>query len=110
MTSTAKADVIRCRALLEPAVKKGGAERAILYVGLGNCLDGLGESAKAIETYRAGLAVAPRNSQLSYNPAISLGRKNQLDQERVLLPRDLINGSTHARDQFARGTRLTDPS
>src|SRR5260370_17665802 len=90
MTSTAKADVIRCRALLEPAVKKGGSERAILYVGLGNCLDGLGESARAIETYRAGLAGAPGTSQPSSNLALSLGGNDPLDRARALLQTGMI--------------------
>jgi tetratricopeptide (TPR) repeat protein len=98
---TAKTDFALCRSLLEPAVKKGGSERAVLYVGLGNCLDALGESDKAIETYRAGLAMAPGEPQLAYNLAVSLTAKNKLDEARELLEQDLITKPAHANGHFA---------
>lgn len=63
---------------------------------LGNCLDALGQHEKAIETYRNGLKLAPADSQLLFNLAVTLAKQGKLDESRELLKSDTRANPWHA--------------
>ena len=84
-----KGDFASCRALLEPRIGTKGPMQAAMYTILGNCLDGAGESDKAIATYRKGLKLAPNDGQLLYNLAFTLTSQRKYDEARDLLKREV---------------------
>ena len=89
LTYDAKQDFANCRALLEPRLAKPGPFQAAMYAVLANCLEGAGQADRAIATYRKGLAIAPNDSQLLYNLAVSLASRSGYDEARALLEREL---------------------
>jgi tetratricopeptide (TPR) repeat protein len=96
LTYHAKQDFASCRALLEPRINQPTRTPASLYVVLGNCLDGAGESDKAIATYRKGLKLAPDDDQLLYNLGISLSSRGLNNEARELLKREVRLRPAHA--------------
>jgi len=74
-----------CVAVVEPLASQAGPHQADLIRMLGNCLDDAGDNAKAIETFRRGLAIAPNEPQLTFNLAVALGRRHEYEEARKLL-------------------------
>ena len=96
LTYSTKGDFAACRALLEPRAGRPGRLQAQMLAILGNCLDGAGEADRAIATYRKGLKLAPNDDQLLYNLAVSLSSRQQYDEARELLKRELRVRPDHA--------------
>ena len=92
---SAKGDAANCRKLLEPLAETA-ANRAEVLGMLGNCLDELGQREKAIDAYRRGLELAPNDSQLNYNLAVTLAQQGKLDEARELLKTDTRANAWHA--------------
>src|SRR5258708_31106169 len=81
----AKGDNANCRATLEPIAEAKGPNQTKVLGMLGNCLDQLGESEKAIAAYRHSLAIAPDDSGSLFNLAITLVQQGKADEGRELL-------------------------
>lgn len=98
-TYQAKQDFAACRALLEPRLRQRSRYQLALYNVLGNCLDGAGESDKAIATYRAGLKLAPDDGQLLFNLGLALYSRGLKDEAREVVKREVrlrpAHGSGH---------------
>src|SRR5256885_10024687 len=58
------------RSILEPLADTA-KDRVNALGMLGNCLDELGQRDKAIDAYRRGLKLAPTDSQLTFNLAVT---------------------------------------
>ena len=99
----AKGDNARCRATLEPIEETKSANRALVLGMLGNCLDQLGESEKAIAVYRRGLETAPDDSGLLFNLAITLIQHGKADEGRELLKRDVEKNPLHKSAHLVLG-------
>lgn len=85
-----------CRATMEPLSAAAGELQIGAIAMLANCLDQLGEREKAIETYRRGLKIAPDDSSLNFNLAVSLAQSGKLDEARQLLKNDTTKNPWHA--------------
>src|SRR5260221_7656260 len=70
---------------------------------LGNCLDQLGESEKAIAAYRHSLAIAPDDSGSLFNLAITLIQHGKTDEGRELLKHDIEKNPLHASAHLVLG-------
>lgn len=103
LTYTAQSKFAQCRDLLQPLVKNAGANEALLFSPLGNCLDSLGKSAEAEKVYRRGLALRKDDPQLSFNLAVTLFKKGKLDEARELLKTDLRQRPGHVSAHYALG-------
>jgi len=88
---SAKGDPEHCRQILEPM-----ADTADALGMLGNCYDDLGQRDKAVATYQRGLKLAPTDSQLTYNLAVTLAQTGKLDEARELLKTDTRANPWHA--------------
>jgi tetratricopeptide (TPR) repeat protein len=99
----AKGDSANCRATLEPlATAKTTNPEQVLGM-LGNCLDQLGESDKAIAVYRRGLEKAPDDSGLLFNLAVTLVQHGKADEGRELLKHDIEKNPMHASAHLILG-------
>ncbi|HEX7810156.1 MAG TPA: tetratricopeptide repeat protein, partial [Thermoanaerobaculia bacterium] len=104
LTYSTKGDNVACKSTTEPwASKKGKYQSAFLAI-LGNCLDGMGDTDGAIKTYRRGLKIAPEDTQLLYNLAVSLMSKNETAEAMKVLKKELGLQPNHASGHFALGT------
>ena len=91
-----KGDAENCRRIAEPLAETATANRLRVISVLGSCLDELGQTDKAIAAYRSGLKLAPTNSGLNFNLAITLARQDKLDEARELLKTDTRENPWHA--------------
>jgi tetratricopeptide (TPR) repeat protein len=94
MAYAAKGDSANCRTTLELADAAGPNQVAALGM-LGNCLDRLGEREKAKEVYRRGLKLAPDDSQLLFNLAVTLVQTGALDEARALAQNNVRKNPWH---------------
>jgi len=99
----AKGDNANCRATLEPLAETKSSVRAQVLGMLGNCLDQMGESDKAIAAYRRGLESAPDESGLLFNLAVTLVRHGKADEGRELLKHDIEKNPMHASAHLVLG-------
>lgn len=93
-----KGDSKRCRDLLEPLAEKPGRMQDVSLGVLAKCLSDLGETDKAVDAYRRGLALDPTSKQMGYNLGVLLVRRNSLDEAREVLERET---RAHADDASA---------
>ena len=98
-----KGDVVACRATLEPFADRKNKLQPLILATLGNCLDADGESGRAIETYRKGLKLAPDDTQLLYNLAVTLTGQKQYAEARELLKKELAIRPGHASGHYLLG-------
>lgn len=99
-----KGDAAKCREAIEPIANERDPDlQPMILTVYGNCLDMLGDSKKAIATYRKGLKAAPNEPQLLYNLAIALIGQNQVAEARELLKKELILRPGHASGHYALG-------
>lgn len=91
----AKGDSANCRTTLEPLADKAGPHQVAALGMLGNCLDHLGQPDKAKEVYRRGLELAPDDSQLLFNLAVTQAQTGELDEARALLQNDVRKNPWH---------------
>lgn len=99
----AKGDNANCRTTLEPLAETKTTNSTHILGMLGNCLDQMGDTEKAIAVYRRGLADAPDDSGLLFNLAITLIQKNKIDEGRELLKHDIEKNPTHASAHLVLG-------
>ncbi|HEV7425085.1 MAG TPA: tetratricopeptide repeat protein [Thermoanaerobaculia bacterium] len=92
----AKGDNANCRKVLEPLAEIKSDSRGRILGMLGNCLDQMGESEKAIAAYRRGLQDAPDDSGLLFNLAVTLFQRGEGDEARDLLKQDVEKNPAHA--------------
>jgi tetratricopeptide (TPR) repeat protein len=97
----AKGDNANCRKTLEPLVEMKSAHHMGILSMLGNCLDQLGETDKAIAAYRRGLEEAPDDSGLLFNLAVTLSGRGKIDEARELLKHDIEKNPAHASAHLA---------
>jgi tetratricopeptide (TPR) repeat protein len=74
------------------------------YLMIGNNLDQLGESKKAIDVYTAGIKLEPTSSLLYYNLAITYSNLNKPDEAKKSLKRAVILNPDHPSSHLALGT------
>jgi tetratricopeptide (TPR) repeat protein len=65
------------------------------YIQIGNNLDHLGETAKSIEVYKAGIKLSPQSSMLYYNLAVAYSNQNKLDDARKTLKQAIAYNPNH---------------
>lgn len=99
----AKGDNVNCRATLEPMAETKSAHHASILGMLGNCLDQMGETDKAIAVYRRGLEDAPDEQGLLFNLAITLLKNGKTDEGRELLKHDIEKNPAHASAHLILG-------
>jgi Tetratricopeptide repeat len=99
----AKGDNANCRSTLEPVAETKGDNQTKILSMLGNCLDQLGESNKAIAVYRRGLEGAPDDPDLLFNLAITLIQKGKTDEGRELLKHDIVKNPIHRSAHLVLG-------
>jgi tetratricopeptide (TPR) repeat protein len=99
----AKGDNANCRATLDPIANAKGPNQVKAVGMLGNCLDQLGETDKAIAVYRHGLELAPDDSGLLFNLAITLIQHGKADEGRELLKHDVEKNPAHASAHLVLG-------
>lgn len=71
-----------CQKSIETAYKAAQFKSNLIdaiYVQIGNCFDEQGNSKKAVETYRAGLKLAPASALLHYNLAVTYLRTEKFE-------------------------------
>jgi tetratricopeptide (TPR) repeat protein len=71
------------------------------YMVIGNSLDDLGESKKAVEVYNKGIKLKPDNQLLYYNLALTQARLNNLDESRKNLKKAVYLNPNHASSHVA---------
>lgn len=92
---TTKSDYPKCVAAIEPVLSLESKDRPALYEALGTCLDGMGKADDAIAAYRKGLSLAPDYAPLQFNLAVTLISRQQLDEARELLKKDVVSRPAH---------------
>lgn len=97
---SANRDPENCRKILEPLSKAGANQVNVLGL-LGNCLDELGQRDDALAAYRRGLALAPTDSQITFNLAVTLVQMQKVDEARELLKTDTRANPWHASGHLA---------
>jgi Flp pilus assembly protein TadD len=97
----AKGDNANCRKTLEPLAEMPSANHTRVLSMLGNCLDQIGESDKAIAAYRRGLEESPDDSGLLFNLAVTLTQRGKIDEARKLLKHDAEKNPAHASGHLA---------
>lgn len=65
------------------------------YIQIGNNLDNLGETAKSIEVYKAGIKLSPQAAMLYYNLAVAYSNQNKLDDARKTLKQAIAYNPNH---------------
>ena len=65
------------------------------YILIGNNLDMLGESKKAVEVYRQGIKFNPDNQMLYYNLAVTYTRLNNLEDAKKTLKKSALLNPNH---------------
>jgi tetratricopeptide (TPR) repeat protein len=95
-----KGDGKQCLATLEPLSVVAGPHQAASLAMVGNCLDHLGQRAKAIEAYRRGLKIAPDESSLLFNLAITLAQTGGMDEARALVKNNARKNPWHISGHF----------
>jgi tetratricopeptide (TPR) repeat protein len=103
MAYAAKGDSANCRMTLESLADVVGANQVAALGMLGNCLDHLGERDKAKEVYRRGLKLAPDDSQLLFNLAVTLARTGGLDEARALAQNNVRKNPWHVSGHLLLG-------
>jgi tetratricopeptide (TPR) repeat protein len=98
---TVAGDAENCRKILEPLA---ATDRVNILGMLGNCLDELGQTEKAIAMYRRALKLAPADSQAAYNLAVTLSREGKAGEARELLETDTRANPAHASAHLFLGT------
>jgi tetratricopeptide (TPR) repeat protein len=73
---------------------------AQFYMEIGNAQDDLGDSAKAIETYRTGIKLIPSEALLHYNLAVSLNKLGKSDEARASAKRSASLNPAHPSSQL----------
>jgi tetratricopeptide (TPR) repeat protein len=68
---------------------------AAIYVQIGSCFDELGDSKRAIETYKAGIKLDPNNGLLYYNLAVTCVRTGQADDARTAVKKAVMLAPEH---------------
>jgi len=99
----AKGDNANCRATLEPLAETKSAHRTAILSMLGNCLDQMGESEKAMTAYRRGLEESADDSGLLFNLAVTLAQRGKIDEARELLKHDIEKNPTHVSAHLVLG-------
>jgi tetratricopeptide (TPR) repeat protein len=97
-------DAENCRRIAEPLAETAAELRVRAISVLGNCLDELGQHDKAIAAYRRGLTIAPADSGLSFNLAITLARAGKVDEAREQLKTETRANPWHASGHLVLGT------
>jgi tetratricopeptide (TPR) repeat protein len=98
-----KGDNQQCVAILQPLADSGRGSQLQILGMLGNCLDQLGRTGKAVEVYRRGLKLAPDDSGLLFNLAVTLLQSGKTDEGRELLKRDAEKNPAHASAHLVLG-------
>jgi tetratricopeptide (TPR) repeat protein len=98
-----KGDNASCRATLDPIADAKGPNQVKALGMLGNCLDQLGESDKAVAVYRHGLELDPDDSGTLFNLAITLIQHGKADEGRELLKHDIEKNPSHASAHLVLG-------
>jgi len=85
------------------------------YVVIGNSLDDLGESKKAVDVYQRGIKIQPDNHYLYYNLAITYSRLNNLEEAKKNLKKAVFLNPDHASShaalaQLFQNTRYRTPA
>ena len=85
------------------------------YMLIGNDLDDLGESKKAVEAYRAAIKIEPHNHLIYYNLALTYSRLGDLDEAKKNLKQAVFLNPDHASShvvlaQVFRKTNFTTPA
>jgi len=75
-----------------------------IYVQMGSCFDDQGNPLKAVETYKAGLKLAPSSSLLEYNLAITYLHTGQLEDARAAVKRAAALNPNHPSSQLLLST------
>ena len=99
---SAKGDAENCRKIFEPLADTA-KDRVYVLGMLGSCLDELGQRDKAIDAYRRGLKLAPTDSQLTFNLAVTLSQQKRFDEARELLKTDTRANPWHASGHLLLG-------
>lgn len=66
-----------------------------IYVQMGTCFDDQGNPQKAVQTYKAGLKLAPSSSLLEYNLAVTYLHTGQLEDARAAVKRAVALDPDH---------------
>lgn len=74
------------------------------YVTIGSCLDELGKRAEAIETYKAGIKVAPDTALLYFNLGLSEMRSGNHADAKKALQQSVVLNPNHASSHFLLGS------
>lgn len=99
-----KGDAENCRRIAEPLAEMATENRLRVISVLGSCYDDLGQRDKAIAIYRRGLALAPTDSGLNFNLAVTLAREGKLDEARELLKTDTRANPWHSSGHLVLAT------
>ena len=91
----AKGDNANCLETLQPLSSKAGSLQVDSLAMVGNCLDHLGQRDKAIEAYRQGLKLAPDQSSLLFNLAITLAQTGKIDEAQTLAKNNIRKNPWH---------------
>ncbi|MCU1230902.1 MAG: hypothetical protein JWO97_3786 [Acidobacteria bacterium] len=92
-----------CRDTIQPLSAMPGKLQVGALTTLATCLDQLGESQKAIDTYRRGLALSPDDAQLNYNLAVTLAQTNKLAEARKVAKHGAQKNPWHASEHYLLG-------
>ena len=103
LTYQGKGDTAQCVAILEPLARTKNKFQAALHAVLGNCYDIGGDPQRAIATYRKGLKIDGKDTQLLYNLAVTLAARGDYDEARKLLKQELALVPTHRSGHYLLG-------
>lgn len=77
---------------------------ATFYLQIGNSLDQLGESAKSLEVYKAGIKLQPQNAMLHYNLAVTYINLNKPDDARKTVKQAIALNPEHPSSHLLLST------
>ena len=96
-----KKDYRKSLELAMKGVQYKSQELSLFYVVIGNDLDELGESKKAVEIYKQGIKIEPDNGMLYYNLALTHTRLNDFEEARKNLKKAVYLNPNHASSHVA---------
>jgi tetratricopeptide (TPR) repeat protein len=96
-----KKDYRKSLELAMKGVQYKSEELSLFYVVIGNDLDELGESKKAVEVYKQGIKLEPANAMLYYNLALTHARLNDLEEAKKNLKKAVYLNPNHPSSHVA---------